>query len=93
MRCLAQLVEVGAARRSGPGTGNPADTGGAARREIAATILNEDTRHDGGWTLPRLSAEIARRGGPAISPDWLSQQLRQRGLPIGGRVIRAKPAR
>jgi transposase len=30
---------------------------------IAAAILNEDTRHDGGWTLPRLCAEIARRGG------------------------------
>ena len=44
---------------------------------IAATILNEDTRHDGGWTLPRLCAEIARRGGPAISPRWLSHQLRR----------------
>ena len=66
---------------------------GPRAREIAATILNEDTRHDGGWTLPRLSAEIARRGGPAISPDWLSQQLRQRGLPVGGRAIRAKPPR
>src|SRR3954465_3391296 len=38
----------------------------------AAAILTEDTRHDGGWTLPRLCAEIARRGGPAISPRWLS---------------------
>src|SRR3954454_4348309 len=46
---------------------------------IAATILNEDTRHDGGWTLPRLCAEIARRGGPEISPRWLSYQLRQGG--------------
>src|SRR3954469_17591855 len=35
---------------------------------IAAAILEEDARHDGGWTLPRLCAEIARRGGPAISP-------------------------
>jgi transposase len=32
---------------------------------IAATILDEGTRHDGGWTLPRLGDEIARRGGPA----------------------------
>src|SRR3954453_9426661 len=31
---------------------------------IAATILNEDVGHDGGWTLARLCAEIARRGGP-----------------------------
>src|SRR3954453_15791943 len=48
---------------------------------IAAAILNEDTRHDGGGTLPRLCAEIARRGGPAISRQWLAHQLRQRGLP------------
>src|ERR687895_435131 len=47
----------------------------------APAILDEDTRHDGGWTLPRLCAEIARRGGPAISPRWLSHQLSQRGLP------------
>jgi len=60
---------------------------------IAAAILDEDTRHDGGWTLPRLCAEIAHRGGPAISPRWLSHQLRQRGLPGGGRVTRSKGAR
>src|ERR671926_892620 len=60
---------------------------------IAAAILTEDTRHDGGWTLPRLCAEIARRGGPTISPRWLSQQLRQRGLPGGGRATRSKGAR
>src|SRR3954465_11507529 len=29
---IARPVEIGAARRSGPGAGNPADTGGAARR-------------------------------------------------------------
>src|SRR3954447_1239262 len=60
---------------------------------IAAAILNDDTRHDGGWTLPRLCAEIARRGGPAISPRWLSHQLRQRGLPGGGRATPSKGAR
>jgi transposase len=60
---------------------------------IAATILTEDTRHDGGWTLPRLCAEITRRGGPAISPRWLSHQLRQRGLPGGGRVTPSKDGR
>jgi transposase len=60
---------------------------------IAAAILDEDTRHDGGWTLPRLCAEITRRGGPAISPRWLSHQLRQRGLPSGGRATRSKGAR
>jgi transposase len=57
---------------------------------IAAAILNDDTRHDGGWTLVRLCAEIARRGGPAISPRWLSHQLRQRGLPS---VAHATPSR
>jgi transposase len=60
---------------------------------IAATILNEDTRHDGGWTLGRLCAEIARRGGPTISPRWLSYQLRLRGLPGGGHVTPSKGAR
>ena len=60
---------------------------------IAAAILNEDTRHDGGWTLGRLCAEIARRGGPAISPRWLSHQLRQRGLPSVARATRSKGAR
>src|SRR4051812_40332585 len=60
---------------------------------IAAVILNEDTRHDGGWTLPRLCAEIARRGGPAISPRWLAHQLRQEGLPGAGRATPSKGAR
>ena len=60
---------------------------------IAAAILNEDTRHDGGWTLPRLCAEIARRGGPAISPRWLSHQLRQGGLPSVARATPSKAAR
>src|SRR3954451_21359925 len=60
---------------------------------IAAAILSEDACHDGGWTLPRLCAEIARRGGPAISPRWLAYQLRQRGLPGGGRATPSKGAR
>src|SRR3982751_1724473 len=60
---------------------------------IAAMILDEDTRHDGGWTLPRLYAEIARRGGPAISPRWFSHQLRQRGWPGAGRATPSKGVR
>jgi transposase len=60
---------------------------------IAAAILNEDTRHDGGWTLGRLCAEIARRGGPTISPRWLAHQLRQGGLPGAGRATPSKAAR
>ena len=60
---------------------------------IAAAILEDDTRHDGGWTLPRLCAEIAHRGGPAISPRWLSHQLRKRGLPSGARATASKSGR
>ena len=60
---------------------------------IAAAILEEDTCHDGGWTLPRLCAEIAHRGGPAISPRWLSHQLRQRGLSSVARATPLKGAR
>src|ERR1044072_934433 len=66
---------------------------GAHAGAMAAAILNEDTRHDGGWTLPRLCAEIARRGGPAISPRWLSHQLRQRGLSGAGRATPSKGVR
>src|SRR3954451_13881165 len=143
---VARPVEIGAARRGGPGAGDPRPAPGQAlltlegrhageiaavlgvhvstvrnwrgyfahsgvaglRRRpwpgqqakigphagaIAAAILNDDVRHDGGWTLPRLCAEIARRGGPAISPRWLSHQLRQRGLPGGGRATPSKGAR
>ena len=60
---------------------------------IAAAILDEDTRHDGGWTLGRLCGEIARRGGPAISPRWLSHQLRQRGLSSAARATPSQAAR
>src|SRR4051812_47315749 len=63
---------------AGPRPGQQAKIGPHAGA-IAAAILTEDVRHDGGWTLPRLCAEIARRGGPAISPRWLSHQLRQGG--------------
>src|SRR5919112_5501666 len=60
---------------------------------IAAAILSDDVRHDGGWTLGRLCAEISRRGGPAISPRWLSHQLRQRGLLGDGRATPSKGGR
>jgi transposase len=59
----------------------------------AGAILNGDARHDGGWTLGRLCAAIARRGGPAISPRWLSHQLRQRGLLGGSRATPLKSGR
>src|SRR3982751_283896 len=81
---------AGLRRRSRPG--GQAKIGPHAGA-IAAAILDEDTRHDGGWTLPRLCAEITRRGGPMISPRWLSHQLRQRGLSGGGRATPSKGAR
>jgi transposase len=67
--------------------GRPSRIGPAAAA-LALTILGEDERHDGGWTLPRLRAEIERRGGPAISDGWLSIQLRQRGSAGAGQGIR-----
>src|SRR3954467_6715792 len=82
----------GAGPRRPPRPGQQAKIGPHAGA-IAAAILNEDTRHDGGWTLGRLCAEIARRGGPTISPRWLSHQLRQGGLLGDGRVTRSKRAR
>src|ERR1044072_5271502 len=82
----------GAGLRRRPRLGQPAKIGPHAGA-IAAAILDEDTRHDGGWTLPRLCAEIARRGGPALSARWLSHQLRQGGLPGGGRATPSKRAR
>src|SRR4051794_22493170 len=61
---------------------------------IAAAVLNEDTRHDGGWTLPRLCAEIARRSGcrtncakgvclaaAALHPQRAPGRSRSRGQP------------
>src|SRR3954452_2401452 len=81
---------AGLRRRTAPGR---QATIGPHAGAIAASILSEDTRHDGGWTLGRLSAEIARRGGPAISPRWLSHQLRQRGLPSVARAIPSKAAK
>ena len=61
---------------------------GIAATALAEAILDEDDRHDGGWTLPRLRAEIEHRGGPAISDGWLSIQLRRKGSHGAGRGTR-----
>lgn len=61
---------------------------GAAAAALATAILAEDTRHERGWTLARLRAEIRRRGGPAIGNGWLSAQLRQKGTLGAGRGTR-----
>src|SRR4051812_28524577 len=47
---------------------------------IAAAILNDDVRHDGGWTLGRLCAEIARRGGAGGSPGPGSPPIWAKGF-------------
>ena len=81
-------------RRKPPGRPGVVGTRAAA---VAEAILAEDRRHDGGWTLPRLRAEIRRRGGPAISDAWLSRQLRhqlrQRGWPGADRATASRGGR
>jgi transposase len=72
--------------------GRPSRVGVAAALP-AETILAEDTDHDAGWTLPRLRAEIRRRGGPAISNAWLSVQLRRKDSPGAGHGTRSRAAR
>ena len=61
---------------------------GRAAAALAEQILAEDVHHDRGWTLPRLRAEIRRRGGPAIGNVWLSVQLRRKAFPGAGHVTR-----
>src|SRR5689334_16704306 len=89
-RYFVQSGVAGLRRRKAPGR---QATIGPHAGAMAAAILDEDARHDGGWTLGRLCAEIARRGGPAISPRWLSHQLGQRGLPSAARATPSKAAR
>jgi transposase len=71
--------------RKPPGRPNRA---GRAAAALAEVILAEDVHHDRGWTLPRLRAEIRRRGGPAIGNVWPSVQLRRKASPGAGHVIR-----
>ena len=61
---------------------------GAAAVALAEAILAEDVDHDHGWTLPRLRAEIRRRGGPTIGNAWLSVQLRRKASPGAGHGTR-----
>lgn len=61
---------------------------GRAAAALAEVILAEDVHHDHGWTLPRLRAEIRRRGGPAIGNVWLAVQRRRKASPGAGHVIR-----
>jgi hypothetical protein len=63
----------------------PAPPASAACRRwrlIAAAILSEPAENRTNRTIPRLRAEIARRGGPPISKSRLSILLREKGLPL-----------
>jgi transposase len=81
-----------AALQHRPPSGRP-DRIGAAAAALAEAILAEDARHDRGWTLPRLRAEIRRRGGPAIGNAWLSVQLRRKASAGAGHGTRSRVAR
>lgn len=61
----------------------PSGERGLQALAIAATILSEPVQDRPNWTLARLQAEIARRGGPAISKSRLSILLRQKGASAG----------
>ncbi|HSL72293.1 MAG TPA: helix-turn-helix domain-containing protein [Longimicrobiales bacterium] len=81
-RGLFARGRVAALKRRKP-PGRPGVVGVRAA-DVAEAILAEDVYHDGGWTLPRLTAEVRRRGGPTISTAWLSCQLRKRGSIAAG---------
>ncbi len=57
----------------------PSGERGLRALSIAATILSEPVENRLNWTIPRLRAEIERRGGPPISQSRLSILLREKG--------------
>jgi transposase len=62
----------------------PSGERGLQALSLAAAILAEPVQNRPNWTLPRLQAEIARRGGPPISTSRLSILLREKGASAGG---------
>ncbi|WP_046869673.1 helix-turn-helix domain-containing protein [Microvirga massiliensis] len=62
----------------------PSGERGLQALSIAAAILSEPVENRSNWTLPRLQAEIERRGGPPISTSRLSLLLREKGGSVGG---------
>lgn len=62
----------------------PSGERGMQALSIAAAILSEPVENRPNWTLPRLQAEIARRGGLSISKSRLSILLREKGAFAGG---------
>jgi transposase len=62
----------------------PSGERGLQALALAAAILAEPVANRPNWTLPRLQAEIARRGGPPLSTSRLSVLLREKGGSAGG---------
>ena len=61
----------------------PSGERGLRALSIAAAILSEPVENRPNWTIPRLRAEIERRGGPLISKSRLSILLREKGGSAG----------
>ena len=66
----------------------PSGERGLRALSIAAAILSERENRPN-WTIPRLKAEIERRGGPPISKSRLSILLREKGGSAGGGLATA----
>lgn len=62
----------------------PSGERGLQALAMAAAILSEPVQNRPNWTLPRLQAEIVRRGGPPLSKSRLSILLREKGGSAGG---------
>ncbi len=71
------------ALRSTLAPGPPPEKGEAALA-LARELLSAPVANRMNWTLPRLQAEIERRGGPRISRSRLSILLREKGGFAGG---------
>ena len=61
----------------------PSGERGLRALSVAAAILSEPVENRPNWTIPRLKAEIERRGGPPISKSRLSILLREKGGSAG----------
>lgn len=61
----------------------PSGERGLRALSVAAAILSEPVENRPNWTIPRLRAEIERRGGPPISKSRLSILLREKGGSAG----------
>jgi len=83
---------VAALRYRARSGGRPGTTGQRALT-LAKDILAEDQAHDQHWTLPRLCAEIERRGGVQVSEGWLSVLLRKTATDGVGRATRWSAAK